>query len=516
MKVHAHILVWNEEKILPFILDHYTKFCEKIFIWDNESTDSSREICEKYPSVEVITWSSNNTFNDIIHAQIKSTCYKKYSLDCDYVIVCDCDELLYDKNILLKLNQCKKDNIDMPNTVYYNMASKKYPIYNSQDITEIYQTGQRYGLGKNIIFNPKFDMKFGPGAHHCSYQGKTSLSKKHTFKILHYRYMSRDYMLDRHKILSKRLSDINLKYKFGVHYFQDHSNYMQNIIDFDHNVVNSKYKNVIFISDFSLKQVAHGGAEIEDDILCKFLGAEFINSSEIKKFDKNNLYIISNVSLMQQNILEEIVKHEYIILEHDCKFCSSRWFWQYQDNLVPHNLQTNRNVYENALVTILQSTDHYNVFVKNNIPGRFFNLECGLWAEDELKMFEGILQNNKTKINKHIIYNSKNWIKNTNGAIDYCKLKNIPYDLLENDNNRYDFLNKLAKYSHLVFFPIARETLCRFVVEARCLGVNVITKGDYGAVLEPWFKKYKEHDLINYLKEKTAFNLQKIKEMVEE
>ena len=30
MKIHAHILAWNEEKILPYTLDHYSEFCEKI------------------------------------------------------------------------------------------------------------------------------------------------------------------------------------------------------------------------------------------------------------------------------------------------------------------------------------------------------------------------------------------------------------------------------------------------------------------------------------------------------
>lgn len=44
MIIHAHILAWNEEKILPFTLDYYSSFCEKIFIHDNMSTDSSDDI----------------------------------------------------------------------------------------------------------------------------------------------------------------------------------------------------------------------------------------------------------------------------------------------------------------------------------------------------------------------------------------------------------------------------------------------------------------------------------------
>ena len=39
MKIHSHILAWNEEKILPYTLDYYSTFCEKIFIYDNMSDE---------------------------------------------------------------------------------------------------------------------------------------------------------------------------------------------------------------------------------------------------------------------------------------------------------------------------------------------------------------------------------------------------------------------------------------------------------------------------------------------
>ena len=48
MRIHAHILAFNEEKILPFTLDYYSLICEKIFIYDNMSTDSSDNIYKKY------------------------------------------------------------------------------------------------------------------------------------------------------------------------------------------------------------------------------------------------------------------------------------------------------------------------------------------------------------------------------------------------------------------------------------------------------------------------------------
>ena len=71
MKIHAHILSWNEEKILPFTLDYYSSFCEAIYIHDNMSTDSSDEIYKKYPKVQVLKWDSNEQINEMNYINIK-------------------------------------------------------------------------------------------------------------------------------------------------------------------------------------------------------------------------------------------------------------------------------------------------------------------------------------------------------------------------------------------------------------------------------------------------------------
>jgi hypothetical protein len=65
----------------------------------------------------------------------------------------------------------------------------------------------------------------------------------------------------------------------------------------------------------------------------------------------------------------------------------------------------------------------------------------------------------------------------------------------------------------LIFFPIARETFCRLVVEAKCMGLDVITTKNYGASLETWFDM-KGDDLIKFLRIKTIKNLKTIEEYI--
>jgi glycosyltransferase involved in cell wall biosynthesis len=55
MKIWAYAICWNEEVMLPYYLKHYEKFCEKIIIYDNMSTDNSRNIIKNHPLCEIRT-----------------------------------------------------------------------------------------------------------------------------------------------------------------------------------------------------------------------------------------------------------------------------------------------------------------------------------------------------------------------------------------------------------------------------------------------------------------------------
>ena len=93
----------------------------------------------------------------------------------------------------------------------------------------------------------------------------------------------------------------------------------------------------------------------------------------------------------------------------------------------------------------------------------------------------------------------------------YCSENKLPVSIIKETKNRIEFLSNLAKCKGLVFYPIARETFCRLVVEAKCMGLDVITSKNYGASLEPWFDELLGIELINFLKENTYKNLNLIK-----
>ena len=238
MKIHAYILTYNEEAILPFTLDYYSSFCDKIIVYDNESTDSSDEIFKRYKNVSVVKWKSD-TINELNYLQIKNNAYKNSRKDnVDYVIVCDCDELLYHENLLEKLEEYKKEGITVPLIDGHDMVSEEFPSYDGDLITNKIKIGSKTyePMCKNIIFNPDLDVQYGIGGH--SFQAiNAKYSKERELKLLHYKFLGKDYVKNIYISRAKRLSQFNKQNKFGEHYFNLPFQYMDTMLKEKYQVI---------------------------------------------------------------------------------------------------------------------------------------------------------------------------------------------------------------------------------------------------------------------------------------
>ena len=265
----------------------------------------------------------------------------------------------------------------------------------------------------------------------------------------------------------------------------------------------------ILISDFTINEVPHGGSEWVNQVLIDKFKLEFMYSQQVTSFNLNDFYIISNVSLMRPELVKQISKLNYIIIENDYKICHSRHPWRWENSIIPLNERINYDLYENAKAVFVQTNDHLRVYKTNDVKANFINLHSSIWAESDLQLLEKILNETKVKNGKHVIYATNNWIKNTQGSIKYCQENNLTFNLVQNQEKREDFLRQLAECSYLVFFPIARETFCRLVVEAKCMGLEVITTKNYGASLEGYFE-ISGQELIDFLRMQTEDNLLKI------
>jgi hypothetical protein len=85
---------------------------------------------------------------------------------------------------------------------------------------------------KNIVFNPEKDVSFGMGAH-ASFCDNCKRDENAEIKLLHYKFLDKDYVKDLYDSRLKRLSQFNKQYNLGEHYavIQETYDYMDDVLE---------------------------------------------------------------------------------------------------------------------------------------------------------------------------------------------------------------------------------------------------------------------------------------------
>ena len=276
MKIHLYCTLWNEEKILPYFIKHYSQFCDKMIFYDNESTDLSALIINSHPKTELRSYSTNNTLDDGVHVALKEKAVIEAKKEgADFVIVVDCDEFIYHPNLIeLLSNEMSETCVFYP--IGFQMVSERFPTTSGQIYDEI-NLGKPDGwYCKPVLINLNLSdyIKFDAGIHeifkrHSKISGKiyhpiperlrpggeyedktwgnihhliehSDLYTDHPLKLFHYKFIGRDYVKSRYQMYATRNSHDNQSKGYGVQYQRAIEN---NTIDrdFDELIKEAKY-----------------------------------------------------------------------------------------------------------------------------------------------------------------------------------------------------------------------------------------------------------------------------------
>jgi glycosyltransferase involved in cell wall biosynthesis len=232
MIIYTYIFCWNEEKILPFTLDHYSQFSDRIFLLDNYSTDKSLKIASKYAKVTVIPISceeEGDTYDEFKSAKLRSTIYKDETYGfqatgkADWAILVDADEFVYHPDLVNVLKGYKEQGVAIPRLAGYDMFSKEFPIHTKGELltSRVKRGNPSPSESKPVMLDPsKVEVKFSVGAHfHSEVRGSALPSINADIKLLHYKNLSKDYVVRRYKQLAPRSSCTNKANKFGEHWY---------------------------------------------------------------------------------------------------------------------------------------------------------------------------------------------------------------------------------------------------------------------------------------------------------
>ncbi len=223
MKIHLYFLCYNDERLLPFVLEHYS-FCDKITVYDNSSTDKSVEVIDSYPNTQVVSYNGNG-LDDILHMKMKNEIWKQSRGKCDFVIIGDLDECVYHPNIKEMLEELKKQGYTIIVPKGFDMITDEYPK-KGEDIKKVVRRGRHNKMiSKPCIFNPNEinEIDYSPGAHWCNPTGNVKIYQSEgDIKTLHYKFMTKEDYLARCEDTCKRVHRENVRRGFGALYPIEH------------------------------------------------------------------------------------------------------------------------------------------------------------------------------------------------------------------------------------------------------------------------------------------------------
>ena len=212
LKLWIYTFCYNEEKILPYIIEYWKQYATKVIVYDNGSTDNSLKILSQYSWIEVREFDTENTFDPEKISQYKSFCYADAIGKADYIMVCDIDEvLLPTENLFPELILAKKDNVQLFQTKYYEIINNELnPKYDFLIHTiDGYYAYPNTNIHKAIIFDPLIKISFGPNS--LSYTTDIDY-KTNSIITLHLKLFNASIFVERQKHLISRLKT---NYKFS-------------------------------------------------------------------------------------------------------------------------------------------------------------------------------------------------------------------------------------------------------------------------------------------------------------
>lgn len=206
MKVIAYCHVRNERAIMGYWLRHYAQFSEHMHVFDDCSTDGTRELVQAHPKA---------TLHDLPFTGLDETALLDLALfemqlqsgKSDWCIWADVDEFVHADNIRERLRQLRACGYPFCRTVGFNMTSKPLPADDGvSHLTDIYRTGVRAPVySKPIIVNPSAGVRWSRGKHTMENADCLEGVPWHDeykpdplrIKLLHYRFLNPQYCRER-------------------------------------------------------------------------------------------------------------------------------------------------------------------------------------------------------------------------------------------------------------------------------------------------------------------------------
>lgn len=246
MILHTYVSTRNDLYMMRYYVRHWARYASKIFVYDDDSDDGTREFLDSCAPLVEVKSPGFHGIDELDLQNLRSHEYRKWSRGvADWVVIGDSDEFHYHPRMVEALEEKKRNGFVGVVSHGWQMMAPAPPTSDEQ-MTDVIKEGLPDIGYSRVIFNPELDIIQGIG-HHAWTVEKDGVAVRHinfhwtqkkfvptvvpdeilkqypleendpAFKMLHYKYIGRDYILARHARIWDRLSDRNKKRGWGHH-----------------------------------------------------------------------------------------------------------------------------------------------------------------------------------------------------------------------------------------------------------------------------------------------------------
>lgn len=209
MKIDLYTIAWNEMRMLPYFLDYYLPWVDRLVVFDDGSDDGTRERLAAHANVEVRPFPEKGESFALAAHDIWQNAWKESRGRADWVVVSNIDEFIWHADGMRPyLERCRNDGATVIHPRGYEMVGEAFPPPGTP-LTQALRRGvPMYGCDKRQVFDPNAIVHMGyvPGRHSANPSGRAVDALPVETRLLHYKYVDyHGYHLPRQTALGARL-----------------------------------------------------------------------------------------------------------------------------------------------------------------------------------------------------------------------------------------------------------------------------------------------------------------------
>ncbi len=207
--------------MLPFFFRHYESWVDRFFIFDDGSSDGSDELIARHPRAELQPFEHVVEDSFVLSARaMYDHAWKQSRGEADWVIVTNLDEHLHHPRLGEYITACADRGVTVIPALGYQMISAEFPGPEEQ-LCDTRTRGAPWAqMSKADLFVPDAvdEMRYIPGRHEAAPHGDIVYPERDELLNLHYRYMGREFVHQRHGELNPRLGSRDVALEYGHKY----------------------------------------------------------------------------------------------------------------------------------------------------------------------------------------------------------------------------------------------------------------------------------------------------------